>query len=99
LATAKACRRAKQNLSRFIRIMFYGAVCASVFYFAQTPISPARAITSIFFLLIGGGLAFAATFDLGWKRAFGDNQGLRRDGIFRYSRNPIYVASWFGLAG
>lgn len=80
------------------RIMFYGVICASIFYLTQTPISRARAMIGTLCLLIGGGLAFAATLDLGWKRAFGDNQGLRCDGLFRYSRNPIYITSWLGLA-
>jgi len=50
-------------------------------------------------LLCGFIIAFYATGALGWANAFGSKEGLRTDGIFAYSRNPIYVATWFGLAG
>ncbi|KHA54034.1 CzcN domain protein [Sulfitobacter geojensis] len=50
-------------------------------------------------LLCGFIIAFWATGALGWSNAFGSKEGLRTDGIFAYSRNPIYIATWFGLAG
>ena len=50
-------------------------------------------------LLIGFGLAFRITFHMGWRNAFGETQGLKTDGWFSKSRNPIYVATWVGLLG
>lgn len=50
-------------------------------------------------IVLGFGLAFWITFQLGWRNAFGEKLGLRTDGWFRFSRNPIYVATWVGLIG
>jgi len=51
-------------------------------------------------LLIGGfGLAVWITLHMGWRNAFGEKRGLVTDGWFRFSRNPVYVATWIGLAG
>ncbi|MCB1877666.1 MAG: phosphatidylethanolamine N-methyltransferase family protein [Chromatiales bacterium] len=49
--------------------------------------------------LIGFGVAFHASFRLGWRNAHGERQGLVTDGWYRWSRNPIYVASWAGMLG
>jgi protein-S-isoprenylcysteine O-methyltransferase Ste14 len=50
-------------------------------------------------LLAGFAIAFAATGALGWGQVFGQAEVLRTDGIFGYSRNSIYLATWLGLAG
>lgn len=50
-------------------------------------------------IVLGFGLAFWITLQLGWRNAFGEKLGLRTDGWFRFSRNPIYVATWIGLIG
>lgn len=50
-------------------------------------------------LLVGFGLAFAITFDMGWRNAFGEKRELRKTGWFSWSRNPIYVVTWVGLIG
>jgi len=50
-------------------------------------------------LLIGFGLAFRITFQMGWRNAFGEEHGLKTSGWFGWSRNPIYVVTWAGLAG
>ena len=50
-------------------------------------------------LLTGLGLAFSITFKMGWRTAFGDNGGLMTTGWFRYSRNPVYVATWAAMIG
>ncbi|MCK0097819.1 phosphatidylethanolamine N-methyltransferase family protein [Qipengyuania sp. S6317L1] len=47
----------------------------------------------------GFGMAFWITLNMGWRNAFGEKRGLVTDGCFRFSRNPIYVATWVGLAG
>lgn len=49
--------------------------------------------------LLGFGLAFRITFDMGWRNAFGERRGLRTTGWFAKSRNPIYVVTWIGLLG
>jgi len=50
-------------------------------------------------IIIGFGLAFRMTYQMGWRNAFGEKRGLKTDGWFSKSRNPIYVATWIGLAG
>ncbi|MGH1370100.1 MAG: methyltransferase family protein [Maritimibacter sp.] len=50
-------------------------------------------------VVLGFGGAFGSTSELGWKNAFGDNKGLITSGLFRFSRNPIYVMTWVGLLG
>lgn len=50
-------------------------------------------------ILIGFGLAFRITLQMGWRNAFGEKRGLVTSGWFARSRNPIYVATWFGLTG
>jgi len=49
--------------------------------------------------IIGFGLAFRVTFQMGWKNAFGEKRGLKKTGWFERSRNPVYVATWLGLIG
>lgn len=83
------------------RIIVYGLVVASIFYLWQEGLqsSTPTNIVAIILILCGFVIAFWATDALGWSSAFGSKEGLRTDGIFAYSRNPIYVATWFGLAG
>ena len=50
-------------------------------------------------LIVGFGLAFWITFQMGWRNAFGEKKGLVTTGWFRWSRNPIYVVTWIGLIG
>ena len=47
----------------------------------------------------GFGMAVWITLQMGWRNAFGEKRGLVTDGWFRFSRNPVYVATWVGLAG
>ena len=51
------------------------------------------------FFLCGFGMAVWITLQMGWRNAFGEKRGLVTDGWFRFSRNPVYVATWIGLAG
>lgn len=55
--------------------------------------------TGIAMLVIGFGLTFLITFNMGWRNAFGEKRGLNTDGWFAHSRNPIYAATWLGLTG
>lgn len=50
-------------------------------------------------LVVGFGIAFRITVQMGWRNAFGERRGLATDGWFQFSRNPIYVATWIGLLG
>jgi len=50
-------------------------------------------------LVLGFGFAFLITVQMGWRNAFGEKLGLKTDGWFRWSRNPVYVATWIGLIG
>lgn len=87
---------------RFLfRVMVYGLLAASAhnIWMDGFPASLYVNVIAGLLFLIGFSIAFAATFSLGWRNAFGAKEGLRTDGIYRYSRNPIYLATWFGLAG
>jgi protein-S-isoprenylcysteine O-methyltransferase Ste14 len=50
-------------------------------------------------LVIGFGTAFLITFQIGWRNAFGEKRGLQTAGWFRFSRNPVYLATIVGLIG
>ena len=83
------------------RVIVYGLIVVTV-HFLLTDLERVRTWPfglGVALVVIGFAGGFAATFGLGWKNAFGSKEGLRTDGIFRYSRNPIYVATWVGLAG
>lgn len=49
--------------------------------------------------ILGFGMAFRITADLGWRQAHGEVDALVTDKWFRYSRNPIYVFSLVGMLG
>ncbi|WP_169729155.1 methyltransferase family protein [Congregibacter litoralis] len=49
--------------------------------------------------IIGFGCALFWTNYLGWRNAFGKPDGLRTSGVYRFSRNPIYLASIIGMVG
>lgn len=83
------------------RLYLYPLVAFSIFVFA-----PAEGFWPIARQFIGGALAFVGiglaswiSLQMGWSNAFGEARGLVTDGWFRYSRNPIYVATWCGLLG
>ena len=83
------------------RIVVYGLISSSALHIWQVgfpSFSPAI-LLAILLLFMGFCIAFASTKALGWSNAFGAKEGLRTNGIFKYSRNPIYIATWFGLAG
>lgn len=47
----------------------------------------------------GFGVAVVATIQLGWANAHGAQDGLQTGGLYRWSRNPVYVATLVGLVG
>lgn len=49
--------------------------------------------------VVGFGLALRWTVLLGWRNAFGEARGLKTEGPFAWSRNPIYVVSIVGMLG
>lgn len=49
--------------------------------------------------IFGFSMAFYMTFFLGWKNAHGENEGLQTGGVYRWSRNPVYVVSILGFIG
>jgi protein-S-isoprenylcysteine O-methyltransferase Ste14 len=83
------------------RLFLYPLVALSVLVFE--PVTGARTYVSYglggSLIVLGFGLAFWITVQMGWRNAFGEKRGLRTDGWFRFSRNPIYVATWVGLIG
>ncbi len=58
-----------------------------------------RFIVGIPLIVIGFGLAILWSSQLGWRNAYGAAKGLKTDGIFRWSRNPIYVVSIVAIFG
>ena len=91
----------KRAFMVLFRIVVYGLIASSAMYLWQNglpSISP-LSLLSLLLLSIGFGVAFASTMALGWSNAFGSKKGLQTSGIFKYSRNPIYIATWFGLGG
>lgn len=49
--------------------------------------------------LIGFGVTIYGYFDLGIDNTYGADEGLVTSGLYRYSRNPQYVASIVGFIG
>ena len=49
--------------------------------------------------LAGGGFSVYGYFDLGIENTYGADEGLVTGGLYRYSRNPQYVASIIGFFG
>ena len=89
---------------RFIwpfRMLTWGLVLVSLLAVSQVgpSIDSPRFWLGGVLLILGFGIAVHATLQLGWKVAFGQNGVLQKDGWLRFSRNPIYVATWIGLAG
>ena len=92
----------KKTLFRAIfRAMFYGVIISSILHLWQNGFEGSVFVNSLAagLIIVGFAVALFATGGLGWGNAFGSKEGLRTDGVFAYSRNPIYVATWFGLAG
>ncbi len=81
------------------RGFFLGLVGVSVLEMSPTEFPSWRLLVGIPLWLVGFGLALKWTGFLGWRNAFGDTEGLKTEGIFKWSRNPIYVVSIIGMVG
>ena len=80
------------------RLFVYSLIALSVLRFEHSN-EWGRIIFGSGLLATGFGLAFFITFQMGWRNAFGEKRGLQTTGWFRFSRNPVYVATWVGLVG
>ena len=81
------------------RVFFVGLVVLSVMTFDTHTTSTFQYAIGIPLLVVGFGLALHWTGFLGWRNAFGEATGLKTDGAYRWSRNPIYVVSIVGMIG
>jgi len=83
------------------RVMIIGIILLSVLDFNSMLMfqSKWRYFVGIPLALLGFGLATHISFALGWKNAHGEQEGLKTDGWYRISRNPVYVVSIIGMAG
>ncbi len=83
------------------RLFLYPLLALSLLDFAS--VAPAYAVlqytVGLVLLVVGFALAFWITFQMGWRNAFGEKHGLKTEGWFRISRNPVYVATWVGMIG
>lgn len=78
------------------RLYFIGLLSLSVLEF-----DPAlwRSATGIPIAIVSFGCAVYWTNFLGWRNAYGEAKGLKTNGIYRRSRNPIYLVSIIGMLG
>lgn len=82
------------------RVMIYGLFVLCVVDFQSMGSLDNKIIFFGVFLFVAGiGTAIYLTNGLGWKNAYGEKLGLKTDGWFRYSRNPIYLVSFVGMIG
>ena len=66
---------------------------------AHTPIDIMRFALGLLGAALGFGFLIYGYFDLGIGNTYGSEDGLVTGGLYRYSRNPQYVASILGFAG
>lgn len=78
-------------------IVSLAGVSGLMFY--NAPVSPPYAGQGAIMWGIGFGMALRITRTMGWATAFGAQGALVTTGWFARSRNPIYLASWFGMIG
>lgn len=83
------------------RIMFLGLIILSFSSFNSQPVvnELVRYLVWLPMLVLGFGAAIYASFKLGWENSHGLREGLVVTGWYRWSRNPIYVVSFFGMLG
>lgn len=81
------------------RIFFVGLVTLTLPELGASTVAVWRLVICIPLIVVGFGLALYWTNFLGWRNAFGEPEGLKTGGIYRFSRNPIYAVSIVGMLG
>lgn len=81
------------------RVFFVGLLILSFVDFGGARVVGWPYIIGIPLLLMGFGLALYWTNYLGWRNAFGEADGLKTEGVYQWSRNPVYVVSIIGMIG
>lgn len=83
------------------RVLVAGVVVLSVIDFEGLgpQYSVVRYFIGIPLAVLGFSVAFYASFYLGWKNAHGEKQSLKTEGLYGWSRNPVYVVSVIGFIG
>lgn len=83
------------------RLMFVGLLYLSYSEFSPEPVfsNQLRHFLWLPLLVLGFGAATVISAKLGWENAHGEKGGLVVSGLYRWSRNPIYVTSLVGMIG
>jgi protein-S-isoprenylcysteine O-methyltransferase Ste14 len=84
--------------------LFRGGLGVTLLYAIMTARWPVagealRFAAGMIFVVIGFGFTIYGYFDLGIENTYGADEGLVTNGLYRYSRNPQYVASILGFFG
>lgn len=88
-----------QTFRVLFRLFFVGLVALSLIEIIDSRPAGWRLIVGTPLTVLGFGFALYWTGFLGWRNAFGEPEGLKTSGIYRWSRNPIYVVSIVALIG
>ncbi len=87
----------KKMFRALFRIFIGSLIVLSVVDF--NPSSPWRYLLGAILLIGGLGIAVHWTGYLGWRNSFGEPTGLKTDGPFARSRNPVYMVTIIGMIG
>jgi protein-S-isoprenylcysteine O-methyltransferase Ste14 len=84
--------------------LFRGGLGLTLLYALLTVQAPlageaVRFYAGLVMVVIGFGFTIYGYFDLGLDNTYGADEGLVTSGLYRYSRNPQYVASIMGFSG
>lgn len=74
-------------------------IAAALLANLDTPFWWLQLLIGVPLIVVGFGVTFYAYFDLGLDNTYGADSSLVTDGLYRYSRNPQYVASIMGYLG